>query len=94
MLTKAGLLVLVACATLAVRRLLPARLRPNGAVAPLAAAGAAFAAVRIAADSGFAEWLDHDVFERIGGETDDFPTWLTALVVAGVVLVVAKRLRR
>jgi len=94
LLTKGGLVVLAVVATAVALRLLPSSWRPRGVAVPALAAIVAFATVRVAADTGFAEWFDHDVFERIGGETDDFPTWLVAMGSAAVVLALGRRRRR
>lgn len=84
-LTKVGLVALSLLATFIVLRLVPPSWRPSGVVVPLAAAAVAFIAIRVAAETTFSEWLDHEVFERIGGETDDFPTWLIAGSAAAAV---------
>jgi hypothetical protein len=89
-LTKVGLIGIAAFGTFLVVRILPPKHRPSGRLVPALAVLAAFTAIRFGADSGFNEWLDHDVFEKVGGETDDFPTYLVAMVAAGVVLVVAR----
>jgi hypothetical protein len=89
-LTRIGLVALAILSTLAVRRLLPRRWVPSGWLPLGLAAAVAFLAIRVGADTGFSEWLDHDVFERIGGETDDFPTWLVAGSAAALVLVAGR----
>lgn len=93
-LTKVGLIAVALAMTLLALALLPPRMRPSGVVVPAAAAAVAFVAHRVAAETTFSEWLDHEVLERIGGEVDDVVTWAVALAAALVVLVVAHVVRR
>ena len=93
-LTKVGLIGVALTMTLLAVALLPPRLRPSGLVVPATAAVVAFVAHRVAAETTFSEWLDHDVLERIGGEVDDVVTWAVALAAALVVLLVAHVVRR
>ena len=88
--TTVAIMVIVVLATLVAWRLLPASWRPRG-FAPFAIACiAGYAFLRIGASAGWTELMDHRVLERVGGEADDFPTWLfAALGGAGVFLVVA-----
>ena len=94
LLTRVGLIALCGLATLLTIRLVPRSWRPAGVLVPLLAVVVAFVVIRVAAESGFTEWLDHDVLERVGGETDDFPTWLLAGLSAAAVFALDRARRR
>jgi hypothetical protein len=85
-----GVAVLMTLLALAVA---PRRWRSGGVVVAVLAVAGAYVAIRLGTESGFDEWLDHDVLEPLGGEVDDVGTWLIALAGALAVLAVAQ-LRR
>lgn len=84
--------------TALVIRVLPRTLRPTGLAVPAVACIGALVAVAVADATGFTAWLDDDVIERVGAESDDFGTWLVAcaasLVVPAAVAVTRGRDRR
>ena len=94
LLTRAGLVVLSVVATLLAARLVPRSWRPQGVVVTAAAVLVSFVLTRLSSESGLTNWLDHEVFERVGGATDDFPTWLVAGVAAAAVFWVDAARRR
>ena len=79
--------------TLLAVKLAPRRWGTTSVVVGVLAVGGSYIAIRAATETGFNEWLDHDVLEEIGGEVDDLSLWLIALGGAVAVLAVA-RLRR
>jgi hypothetical protein len=88
--------IMVACvlATLLVRALLPEKLRPPGTWPVVLGSAAAYVVVRFGVASDWSEFLDHDVFERLGGEVGDFPTSLLAAAGAAGTFVLRTVLRR
>ena len=72
--------------TLLAIKLAPRRWGATSVVVGVLAVGGSYVAIRVGTETGFNEWLDHDVLEEIGGEVDDLSLWLIALGGALAVL--------
>jgi hypothetical protein len=89
-------LAVAAVATvLVVWRIAPAAWRPGHVATAVVAFVAAYLALAAGFESGFNQWLDHDVFERLRGGVDDVATWLVGaggafLTLAAVTAVLGK----
>jgi hypothetical protein len=57
-------------------RIAPAAWRPRHVATVAVASLAAYLALAAGFESGFNNWLDHDVFEQFRGGVDDVATWL------------------
>jgi len=75
-------------------RLAPASWRPHGTAVLVAAVTAAYLSLDASFRTGFVQWLDHDVFERLRGGVDDVATWLVAAAGSFVGLALATFLTR
>ena len=82
--TVMWLLVALVTTVVTVWRLAPTSWRPQGLLVPAVAVAAAYLALNAGFRSGFVQWLDHEVFERLRGGADDIATWLVACVGAAI----------
>jgi hypothetical protein len=80
------LIVAVVATAVVVWRVAPVAWRPRHAPTALVACLAAYLALAAGFESGFNQWLDHEVFERFRGGVDDMATWLVAAAGAFVTL--------
>jgi hypothetical protein len=74
--------------------LLPPGSRDRRPSVLVAAALSAYVAMRVGAESGVSEFLDHEVLEPFGAEIDDAQTWLNGGTGALLVLWLAAWRRR
>lgn len=80
------LAVAVVATAVSLARLAPGAWRPRGPLVPALCVVVAYLGVSVGYETGFVEWLDHDVFERMGGSLDDLAPWLIGAVTAAAVL--------
>jgi hypothetical protein len=78
--------VAVLATAIVVWRIAPAAWRPRHAVTVVVACVTAYLAVAAGFESGFIDWIDHDVLERFRGGVDDIATWIVATAGAFAVL--------
>lgn len=76
--TVMWLLVATVSTAVTAWRLAPASWRPRGVAVPAVAVVAAYLSLDTSFRTGFVQWLDHDVFERLRGGVDDVATWIVA----------------
>jgi hypothetical protein len=89
--------VAVIATAITVWRIAPETWRPRLSATVVVACVAAYLALTAGFESGFNQWLDHDVFERFRGGVDDISTWIVgaggAFVTLASVTAVLGRLR-